>query len=555
MLSTHTTDQAGGQHQDAADSFVANTSSPSSSPEQHPTNHAEEVEGGTSSQRPAPSQQKVTSGPKSLATSPSIQASTSPKTAPKSESYKTITDEFVAMKHSLMDVLQSMERLGIALVEANQLSAQEASVESVKRSINDLLHNNRDRSVRSPARTRGSKYRGGKFTRTYRKSWSTKLIEPYNLKPIESLNKVELKEATLKVMEADGITLHDPGYIAKNIIVPIVNGEDATLQLRGNKLQNFAFYAVVDVLDNASPEAQVVILVNRTTVKSSQQLVESLKEHLHHAELNVDLHIVPDDRSMDLQPLVRSTPNKPCIFVSSPSTFGRMKEAGAVRLKDVHVLVVFEAEYVLLSSVNVETIKSALAEFEICQVILACQHSTADVAKAEEQFNFTEDRIAFSEDFVHIHSAEHKYFVGNAIFGDILKHAVKLAKTQTVVVVCHDPHEALRLREQLKDDVELLLTSRAADAKVEAGGVISGMLVTNMSSGQVLEGTPHTPVRLIVNLAGTTLTVDGYLRMMGTYMDISEDCTIVSKVGSPTALKELEEFGIELEAVSEAAQL
>ncbi|KAF9130661.1 hypothetical protein BGW39_002803 [Mortierella sp. 14UC] len=495
------------------------------------------------------------SGPKPLTAPPTHVASTNPEAAPKPDNHKTITEEFVEMKHGLMDVLQSMERLGAALVETNQLSAQEASVESVKRSINDLLHTNRDRPVRNPIRIRGSKYRGGKFSRTFRKNWSTKLIEPYNLKPVNSLDKVELKEATLKAMEADGLTLQDPGYIAKNIIAPIVNGDDATLQLRGNMLQNVAFYAVVDVLDNASPEAQVVILVNRTTVKSSQQLVDSLKEHLNHAELNVDLHVVPDDRNLDLQPLAKCSPNKPCIFVSAPSTFGRMKEAGVVRPKDVHVLVVFEAEYVLLSNGNIETIKSALAEFQVCQVILACQHGTADVAKAEEQFNFTEDRITFSEDFVHIHSAEHKYFVGNAIFGDVLKHAVELAKTQTVVIVCHDPQEALKLREQLKDDVELLLTSRAADAKVEAGGVVGGMLVTNMSSGQVLEGTPHTPVRLIVNLAGTTLTIDGYLRMMGTYMDIGEDCTVLSKVGSPAALKELEEFGIEFEAVSEAAQL
>jgi hypothetical protein len=229
-----------------------------------------------------------------------------------------------------------------------------------------------------------------------------------------------------------------------------------TLQLRGNKLQNFAFYAIVDVLDNASPEAQVVILVNRTTVKSSQQLIDSLKDHLDHAELKVDLHVVPDDRNLDLRPLTKSIPSKPSIFVSAPSTFSRMMESGVVRPKDVHILVVFEAEYVLLSNTNIEVIKSALAEFEVCQVILACQHGTVDVAKAEELFNFTEDRTTFSEDFVRIHSAEHKYFVGNTIFGDVLKHAVELAKTQTVVVICHDSHEALKLREQLKDDTKLV---------------------------------------------------------------------------------------------------
>jgi sorbitol-specific phosphotransferase system component IIA len=42
---------------------------------------------------------------------------------------------------------------------------------------------------------------------------------------------------------------------------------------------------------------------------------------------------------------------------------------------------------------------------------------------------------------------------------------------------------------------------------------------------------------------------------MGTYMDIGEDCVVLSKVGSIAALKELEELGIEFKAVSEAAQL
>ncbi|KAG0379507.1 hypothetical protein BGX24_000105 [Mortierella sp. AD032] len=558
-LSTPVTDQAGGPYQDTAESLTTNPSGPSSSTEHHAMNLAEEVEGAVPAHPPVQQQHKTTSGLRPLTAPPTLVTPTNPETAPKSNNNnKTITEEFVEMKHNLMDVLQSMERLGIALVEANQLSVQEASVESVKRSIDDLLHTNRDRPVKNLARTRGSKFGGRKFPRTYppRKTWITKLIEPYNLKPVGSLGMVELKEATLKAMESDGLTLHNPGYIVKNIIGPIVNaGEDATLQLRGNKLQNFALYAIVDVLDSAAPEAQVVILVNRTTVKSSQLLVDSLKDHLAHAELNVDVHVVPDDRNIDLQPHAKSTPSKPCIFVSAPSTFGRLKEAGVIRPKDVHVLVVFEAEYVLLSSVSIETIKTALADFEVCQLILACQHGTMDVAKAEEQFNFTEDRIAFSEDYVHIHTADHKYFVGNAILGDVLKHTVELGKTRTAVIVCHDGHEVMKLREQLKDEVELLVTSRATDTKSEAGGVVGGILVTTISSGLVLEGIPHTPVRLILNLAGTTMTVDGYLRMMGAFMDIGEDCTILSKVGSPAALKELEEFGVEFEAVSEAAQL
>jgi hypothetical protein len=38
-------------------------------------------------------------------------------------------------------------------------------------------------------------------------------------------------------------------------------------------------------------------------------------------------------------------------------------------------------------------------------------------------------------------------------------------------------------------------------------------------------------------------------------MDIGEECTVLSKVGSPNALKDLEEFGVEFEAISDASEL
>ncbi|KAG0061850.1 hypothetical protein BGZ89_011128 [Linnemannia elongata] len=561
-LSTQTTaDQSPGQQRDPGEAFAAMTSKNSNTLEHHAT-IAEAVEGASAPAPPPQYQQKPASGRpgsnnNTRLTPPQIVAPTNPEAAPKFHGSKTATEEFIEMKYNLQNVTLSMERLGIALVEANLLSAQEASVESIKQSINDLLHTSKDHPVRNPFRARAPKTGARKFPRPYpfRKTWSNKLLEPFNLTPLESLNKVELKESTLKCMEADGLSIENSGYVAKNILGPLVNGDDATLQLRGNKLQNFLFYAIVDVLDSATPETQIVILVNRVSVRSSQMFVESLKTHLDHAELKVDLHVVPEDKTLDLTPLAKSTPNKPTVFVSAPSTFTRMKEAGVIHPKNVHILVIYEAEYVLQTNSNIETIKMALTDFDVCQVILACQHGTTDVIKAEEQFNFTDDKITFSEDYTNLHLSHHKYFVGNGKSDKYLKKAVELGKTQTIVVVCHDGQEAAKMREQLKDDVELLVTSRASDAKAETGGVVGGLFVTSLSSAQVLEGTPHTPVRWILNLAGTTLTTDGYLRMLGAYMDIGEECTVLSKVGSPSALKELEEFGVEFEVISDDFKL
>lgn len=38
-------------------------------------------------------------------------------------------------------------------------------------------------------------------------------------------------------------------------------------------------------------------------------------------------------------------------------------------------------------------------------------------------------------------------------------------------------------------------------------------------------------------------------------MDFGEECTVLSKVGSPSALKELEEFGVEFEVISDDFKL
>lgn len=46
-----------------------------------------------------------------------------------------------------------------------------------------------------------------------------------------------------------------------------------------------------------------------------------------------------------------------------------------------------------------------------------------------------------------------------------------------------------------------------------------------------------------------------FLSRLGTYMDIGEECTVLSKVGAPSALKELEEFGVEFELISDDSKL
>lgn len=52
-----------------------------------------------------------------------------------------------------------------------------------------------------------------------------------------------------------------------------------------------------------------------------------------------------------------------------------------------------------------------------------------------------------------------------------------------------------------------------------------------------------------------TFRISWLISRLGTYMDIGEECTVLSKVGSPNVLKDLEEFGVEFEAISDASKL
>lgn len=172
-ISAQTVDQASGQQHLPVEPFPPRSADNSSTLE----HHAPSGEAVERTMTPLRHQPKSTStGPASNnahLVPTQIVTLTNPEPAPKAHGSKTITEEFVEMKRNLHGVIQSMERLGIGLVEANQLSVQEASVESIKQSINELLHTNKDR----PVRARGLKAAGRKFPRlyAYRKTWSNKV--------------------------------------------------------------------------------------------------------------------------------------------------------------------------------------------------------------------------------------------------------------------------------------------------------------------------------------------------------------------------------------------
>ncbi|KAG0267073.1 hypothetical protein BG011_009145 [Mortierella polycephala] len=468
-----------------------------------------------------------------------------PGCAPKDASTERIKDicyRHLEIKKSLQQVVRHVDRLGALLAETGFISSEEALFDPVKHSVVDYPGAKESLSVGGKLRPRGS--RGGKhFQRHFiqrKPNWTLKVLEPYGLESIESLDNMELRNATLKCLSADGV--NEAGYIEKRILRKLVSGDDAILQIRDHRLQNYAAYVAVDVLENASPELQIIILMNRLNVQSSRAFLESFQRHIDAAELSISLHVVPENRDLDLGSLASSVPNKPSVFICTPKTMARLRTENVIEPKAVQAMIVYEAEYVLRTPSNMETISSALDTFESCQVVLAAHDGDEGLLLAAKLFSFTDERIVFSMDHANIHSAEHYYYTEDSMTELVLDRAVDLSKENIVVVICRDATAVNKLKDQLAPRTDVLTISKV----VETNGVINGLHLTPQIVSSVLHNRLHTDVKMILNLSETFLTPQRYLEMMASYMETDKRCAIISKVGSLVGLKGIEDIGIPL---------
>ncbi|KAF9196936.1 ESCRT-II subunit protein snf8 [Haplosporangium sp. Z 11] len=412
------------------------------------------------------------------------------------ERIKDICDGHLELKKSLQQVVRHVDRLGALLAETGFISSEDALFEPI--------------------------------------------LEPYGLEFIESLDNMELRNATLKCLSADGV--NEAGYIEKRILHKLVSGDDAILQIRDHRLQNYAAYVTVDVLENASPGLQVIILMNRLNVQSSRAFLESFERHLDAAELSISLHVVPDNRDLELGSLAASVPNRPRVFICTPKTMTRLKMENIIEPKAVQAMIVYEAEYVLRTYGNMETISSALDTFESCQVILAAHDGNEDLLLAAKSFSFTDERIVFSMDHANIHSAQHFYYTEDSMTELVLDRVVDLSKENIVIVICHDTTAVNKLKNQLTPRTDVLTISKV----VASNEVVSGLHLTTQVVSSVLHNKPHADVKMILNLSETVSTPQRYLEMMASYMETGKKCAIISKVGSLVGLKGIEDAGIPL---------
>lgn len=455
---------------------------------------------------------------------------------------KTLGEELVDIKKILQQAIRRLERLKTSINDAGVGQSDETPVdvahEGAEPQSSPREYPSRGGHAagrRMPAfRTRPPRF-PGRISYPRKPNWILKILDPHGLSPVDSLEEIEMASSTMKCLKDDDIT--ELGYIEKNVLHKLIAGDDTVLQLR-IKLENYAVYPLIDLLDKPSPDLQLVIIMNRLDAQSSRLFLSSLQKHMDTAEAVADVRIIPLDKKLDLQPLLKSS-TKPTVFVTTPEMMDRLKNEGVIRSKSVLAMVVYEAEYVLRSPSNVDILRSALSDLEGCQVILACHDGTEDVLRSAEAFDFREEALIFSMDYTNVNFADHFYVTDSALVDAALDRAVKLSKTSLAVVMCHDGTEVNRLKDRFADSTEVITLAKAADSTLT-----SGLLITHQIGARVIQNKAHSSVKMIVNMSGWALAPDKYLEMLASYMDLGEQCEVVVKVGAQDALKSLEALGV-----------
>ncbi|KAG0048281.1 hypothetical protein BGZ83_006719 [Gryganskiella cystojenkinii] len=468
---------------------------------------------------------------------------------------KSLDSEFVSLKQSVHKVIATMERFEkLFLADKNVTTIAGTTADNsthIKRESgaeeNGPENQVQGQGTSNAPRHRGTflrnnrgNARGGRrfFPRApfrTRNPLNLKVLEPVGLEPIDCLGQLELKGATLRCLEHYGVTGN--GDLEKNVLKPLIEGSDTIMQVRGQRLDEYAIYAVIDMLDGASIEGQVVILLTQRDKLSTKTFVSSLQKMIEITEVPVD--VFPIQRMNDIwnHPSAKLAPARPSIVICAPELYPRLIQESFIRIKDVRILMVYEAEFVMRGSKIEEYITKPLHDLQECQVILACRVGTEEVAKAAEMLDFDDHRVIFSQDYVNLKSARHLYFKDDAVLLEgLLKRTVELSKEFLVVVVCHDQGETNRIREKVEKETEVLTIAKVA----ENAGLISGLLVTPQTVSSILHGRPHTATRLILNLSGQSLVPLMYFELLASYMDVGQPCTVISSIRAGQVLSHLE---------------
>lgn len=160
--------------------------------------------------------------------------------------------------------------------------------------------------------------------------------------------------------------------------------------------------------------------------------------------------------------------------MTTPDMLPKLKDADLLHPDHTHVMIVFEAEYVMRNSRQIQSIKSVLEEMKVTQAVLAVKEVTEDVMNATESLDFKADAMMFSMDHEHMTNATHYYFSQHSMEVTVLNRAAELSKEYPVVILGHDTADVTRLKEALGSKAQVVSKIAMPTEKKRAMLVCSG---------------------------------------------------------------------------------
>ncbi|GJJ76668.1 hypothetical protein EMPS_09027 [Entomortierella parvispora] len=457
---------------------------------------------------------------------------------------KSIASEFFAFKEGLRRLVLNVERFEKRLVEENLISNVNAAAPHTEKQDSGLqgqaqpLRRHDPHFLRNARKSRAGRRGPPPFIRH---QWDLVVFDSVPQEPLGPPNALELKDGTLKCLQANGAT--GTGYLETCILRPLVDGSDTILQVRGQRLAEYANYSIIDMVDGEAKETQIVILVNRWDNQSTRLMIESLQKFIEISEVRVDVHFV---RILEDAADLKNTFDKPSVIITTPEIYPSLIDQQVIRIRDVCILLVYEAEYVFRNARTEGRIAATLDRLSICQVILACHVGTKEIEKASEAFDFDDRKAVFSLDHMNLTSANHFCFADESLTESLLLRAIALSENHAVVVICRDVTETAHLKDTLEKKAKVLTVVSLA----ESSEAVRGLLVTPQISSRALQNKGHTSVRMILNLSGMSLNPDMYLEMLASYMDVGQNCDIITRIANDLTLKGLDPLGLKFTEIS-----
>ncbi|KAF9586365.1 hypothetical protein BGW38_006281 [Lunasporangiospora selenospora] len=361
--------------------------------------------------------------------------------------------------------------------------------------------------------------------------WAIKVLEPSGLVSVESLDDIEMRDSVRELLKVDKIP--EASSAEKSVLSPLLSGDDVVIQVRGTRLQSFCAYPIIEALEGATADLQVIAIVNRLDSRSTKSFLRSLQEHVDKMNLrDIRVQVVAENQIQDLEVSALDVSAMANVFVCTPETMAKFRMTNVLRPKDIAVMVVYEAEYVLRNTSNTQIVASALSGFDNCQAILACHDGTKEIMRALDTLGLKGNSATFSMDYTFLHENLHYYYAEEGALDEneiclthtILERAVELSKKYLVVVICMDTQEVDAIIGYLNNRANIATVSTFDSQKFTNGILVTTNIVTGIFQNKIAE------VKLILNISGVKIYPEKYFSI------------VVTKVSSPKALNGVQSF-------------